>query len=61
MESFAFPNDLIGDVKNRWKAAPAVGEAGLPDAPVLQLLLEICYHASLRTTEHRPVHCVVAY
>lgn len=33
----------------------------LPIDAVLERLLETCYHASLRTSEHRSVQCVVAY
>lgn len=61
MTQYAFPKDLIGGIKSRWKADPARQEVELPNDHILQQLLEICYHASLRTEEHRPVRCVVAY
>jgi len=59
--SYAFPMDLIPAIKAGWNAPPAGQGFDLPDDQTLQCVLETCYHASLRTTEQRPVRCVVAY
>lgn len=61
MSKYFFPKDLLVGIKSRWNAVPAQQEFELPDDEMLQRLLETCYHASFRTAEHRPVHCVVAY
>jgi hypothetical protein len=58
---YAFPKDLLGGIKDRWDAVPALRGFELPPDHTLLELLEICYHASLRTDERRPVHCAVAY
>jgi hypothetical protein len=61
MAEYAFPKDLLGGIKGRWDAVPARQGFELPAEHTLLELLEICYHASLRTDERRPVHCAVAY
>ncbi|MBW3541100.1 MAG: hypothetical protein KY476_12595 [Planctomycetes bacterium] len=61
MVEYAFPQDLLDAIKGRWNAVPSRPGFDLPDDHTLQRLLETCYHASLRTEEQRPVHCVVAY
>jgi hypothetical protein len=61
MVEYAFPRDLLDGIKTRWDSAPARQAFKLPDDHTLRRLLETCYHASLRTTEHRRVRCVVAY
>jgi hypothetical protein len=61
MAEYAFPEDLIGGIRDRWDAAPARQGFELPAEHTLLELLETCYHASLRTEERRPVHCAVAY
>lgn len=61
MNEFAYPVQLVEEIKLGWNAAPAVDGFVLPDDRTLHFLLEMCYHASLRTTEHRPVRCVLAY
>lgn len=60
MEEYAFPKDLLEGIKSRWGMF-LDQKFKLPDDDVLQRLLETCYHASLRTSEQRKVHCVVAY
>lgn len=61
MAGYAFPKDLLGGIKDRWDAVPARPGFELPAENTLLELLEICYHASLRTDERRTVHCAVAY
>lgn len=61
MKGYAFPRDLVDEIKAHWDAGLAGKAFGLPDDFMLQCLLETCYHASLRTEEQRPVRCVVAY
>lgn len=61
MTEYAFPKDLLGGIRDRWAAVPALQGFELPPEPTLLELLETCYHASLRTDERRPVHCAVAY
>lgn len=60
MTEFAFPQDLLSEIKTRWQS---IGNQlfQLPEDIVLKRLLETCYHASLRTSEQRSVKCVVAY
>ncbi len=60
MNAYAFPRDLIEEIKARWHTVPDE-QFQLPEDSVLQRFLETCYHASLRTSEQRSVHCVVAY
>lgn len=60
MEEYAFPGDLLEGIKSRWELIPD-NTFKLPRDDVLRRLLETCYHASLRTSEQRKVHCVVAY
>lgn len=60
MAEFAFPRDLIAPIKSRWEVVPEQ-QYELPEDHTLQCLLEICYHASFRTSEQRAVQCVVAY
>lgn len=59
--AYAFPRDLLGGIKDRWGAVPARQGFELPPEHMLLQLLEICYHASLRTDERRAVQCAVAY
>src|SRR5688572_18505821 len=61
MTGYAFPRDLLTEIKAYWNAGLAGEAFRLPDDFTLQCLLETCYHASLRTEEQRPVRCVVAY
>ena len=61
MTEYAFPKDLLPGIKANWNAPPVGQGFELPDDHTLQRVLETCYHASLRTTEQRPVRCVVAY
>jgi len=61
MADYAFPKDMLDGIEGRWDAAPARRGFELPPRPALLALLEIIYHASLRTEERRPVHCAVAY
>lgn len=61
MNGYAFPRDLLVEIKAHWNAGLAGKAFRLPDDFTLQCLLETCYHASLRTEEQRPVRCVVAY
>lgn len=61
MAEYAFPKDLLDGIQDRWDASPARPGFELPDGHTLLELLEICYHASLRTEERRPVQCAVAY
>ena len=61
MTGYAFPGDLVSEIKAHWSANLAGEAFRLPDDFTLQHFLEICYHASLRTEEQRPVRCVVAY
>ncbi len=57
----AYPGDLAGFVRERWRRYPKGaeerdhGEAGLPGAAVLEALLSTCYQASLLREEERPV------
>ncbi len=60
MTQYAFPSDLLAGIKSRWHIT-AHEHLYLPDDLILQRLLETCYHASLRTSEQREVHCVVGY
>ncbi len=60
MTPYTFPKDLLDGIKTRWETVPD-RQFTLPDDRILQRLLETCYHASLRTSEQRPVHCVIAY
>lgn len=60
MTDFFFPEDLIEPIKRRWEVVPEQ-QFELPEDRILQRLLEICYHASFRTSEQRLVQCVVAY
>lgn len=57
---YFFPADLIPFIQSGW---PQKADAlfPLPSDAVLERLLETCYHASLRTSEHRSVQCVLAY
>src|SRR4051812_48576076 len=61
MAEYAFPKDLLSGIRGRWKAVPARQVFELPAEHTLLELLEVCYHASLRTDERRPIHCAVAY
>ncbi len=61
MAGYAFPKDLLGGIKDRWDAVQARQGFELPADHALLDLLEICYHASFRADERRPVHCAVAY
>ena len=60
MTEYAFPEDLLETIKSRARSAPDA-LFSLPEDYILQCLLETCYHASLRTSEHRRVECIVAY
>jgi Probable sensor domain DACNV len=60
MTGYAFPKDLLDGIKTRWRTIPD-RQFTLPEDRILQRLLETCYHASFRTSEHRAVQCVVAY
>ena len=60
MTEYAFPKDLLSGIRTRWQSA-ADPQFELPEDRLLQQLLETCYHASLRTSEQRAVHCVVGY
>ena len=61
LAEYAFPGDLLGAIRSRWDAGPALPGFALPDDDTLRRLLEACYHASLRTSEQRAVRCVVAF
>lgn len=60
MTEYCFPRDLLDVIKTRWQTA-ADQQFELPEDPILQNLLETCYHASFRTSEQRVVQCGVAY
>ena len=60
MAEYAFPRDLLDGIKIRWETVPD-RHFKLPEDAILRRLLEICYHASFRTSENRAVQCVVAY
>jgi hypothetical protein len=61
MNEYTFTAHLVEEIKCRWNEAQASAGFVLPDDRTLHCLLETCYHASLRTSEHRPVRCVLAY
>jgi len=59
MIAYAFPAELMEVVKSRWQSTTS-SHAKLPTDSILLRLLETCYHASFRTSEQRPVQCVLA-
>jgi hypothetical protein len=60
MTEYAFPRDLLDGIKSRWQIDTNY-HFKFPDDRVLQTLLEICYHASFRTSEQRVVQCALAF
>jgi hypothetical protein len=60
MTECAFPKDLLDGIMTRWQTV-SDQQFELPEDCILQRLAETCYHASFRTSEQRPVHCLVAY
>jgi hypothetical protein len=51
----AYPRDLAAFVRDRWQNGRSPGCASLPDLPVLESLISVCYQASLLREEGRPV------
>ena len=51
----AYPRDLALFVRDRWPMVSAQGCSSLPDLPVLEHLISVCYQASLLQEEGRPV------
>ncbi|XZE18867.1 putative sensor domain DACNV-containing protein [Pirellulaceae bacterium SH449] len=61
MSEFAFPAQLLAKLHTYWEVNPSSARSVLPDDTTSLRLLEICYHASLRTAELRVTRCVLAY
>lgn len=61
MSEFAFPVELLDELRSHWDSLPSATRSVLPADRTLLRLLETCYHASLRTTELRVTRCVLAY
>src|SRR5690554_4996776 len=61
MPGYAFPMHLFEEIQARWESARTSNQSTLPDNGTLQRLLETCYHASLRTTELRPIRCALVF
>ena len=53
--------ELLREVHARWNTVPGQQPFELPDEHALRQILDACYHASLRTEEHRPTRCVLVY
>ena len=56
-----FTNDLLHELQARWNTASGQQQFELPPEKALRQILDACYHASLRTEEHRPTRCVLVY
>lgn len=61
MTANAFPAQLLEELHHHWGPSQSSKSSILPDDPTLLQILEICYHASLRTAELRTTRCVLAY